>query len=312
VKRALVPFVVSISLGTAGAQPGAQEPPPPAPPAAPPAVAIDVFLEQRVAEELAIDGIILSRFGVALDVELVGTVLIVSLVDPATRRAIVSTKVDDLPADREAAVASVTQVAENLTIQLRSLPPPDPRAELEAALARERAARDSRTWAEHLYRQEYLALGPKWTVYRGEYQKRLRGTAIYQALGRPDLAKRYSRSRSFKILSAVGVGVFGTLAIGYLSMADQVEEEQKDNYEMTGTILLVGALACGGVMIAHWNPHPISEAAITELIRGHNYEVRHRLGLAGLRTPERPRLYDLQVVPAVTTGGGGLVLSGRF
>src|SRR5512144_2938416 len=83
-------------------------------------VPIDVFLEQRVAEELAADGTILSRLGVALDVELVGEKAVVSLVDPATRRAVSSTKVDSLPADREAAVATVVQVVANMTTQLNA------------------------------------------------------------------------------------------------------------------------------------------------------------------------------------------------
>jgi hypothetical protein len=71
-------FVLACAAASARAQGDAQP-------------ALDVFLEQRVAEELAADGTLLSRLGVALDVEIVGDKLIVSLVDAATRRTVAST-----------------------------------------------------------------------------------------------------------------------------------------------------------------------------------------------------------------------------
>src|SRR5678815_784691 len=67
------------------------------------------LLEQRVPQELAAEGVVLARLGVALDVELVGDRCVVSLVDQTTHRASASTKIDALPADTEAAVALVTQ-----------------------------------------------------------------------------------------------------------------------------------------------------------------------------------------------------------
>src|SRR5690606_39358477 len=79
---------------------------------------IDQFLEQRVPKELATDGVLLSRLGVHLDVELIGDKLLVSLVEDSTNRATASTKIDAIPPDREAAVATVTQVAATLATQL--------------------------------------------------------------------------------------------------------------------------------------------------------------------------------------------------
>src|SRR5262249_37566621 len=80
-------------------------------------------LEQRVPQELATEGAVLGRLGVALDVEIVGERCVVSLVDPTTHRASASTKIDALPADPDAAVALVTQVAANLAAQLVARPP---------------------------------------------------------------------------------------------------------------------------------------------------------------------------------------------
>ena len=81
------------------------------------------LLEQRVPQELATEGVVLGRLGVVLEIEIVGERCVVSLVDPTTHRASASTKIDALPADTEAAVALVTQVAANLAAQLVARPP---------------------------------------------------------------------------------------------------------------------------------------------------------------------------------------------
>src|SRR5688572_20683804 len=75
---------------------------------------LDGFLEQRVPEELAADGLLLAQHGVVLDVETIGARLLVTLVDRTTGAARASTRLDALPTDREAAVASVVQLVTSL------------------------------------------------------------------------------------------------------------------------------------------------------------------------------------------------------
>src|SRR5688572_24927937 len=122
-----------------------------------PTVALDIFLEQRVAEELAADGTLLSRMGVALDVEIVGDKTLISLVDPATRRAIASTKLDTLPSDREAAVATVVQIVSNLTSQLAQTT--STAVAMKSALEDERKHREQKELAEAAYHRDAIHFG---------------------------------------------------------------------------------------------------------------------------------------------------------
>src|SRR5689334_1870732 len=175
-KSLIVAFVLTSATAPAaaqlvtGQQPTAQQA----------TVPLDVFLEQRVAEELAADGTILSRLGVALDVEAVGDKLLVSLVDPATRRAVASTKVDSVPADREAAVAAVTQVAANLAAQLGHNAQPAAAAAATAVkqvMDEERADRAK----EYRYRQEAISFGNEIAVFSdGKTTSVRRETVAYQ------------------------------------------------------------------------------------------------------------------------------------
>ena len=229
------------------APPTAPQPWPPQPPAPPqqqsqPTVPLDAFLEQRVSEELAAKGTLLSRLGVTLDVEVIGPRAIISLVDPATRRALASTKIDELPADREAAVASVAQVAAGLVAQLaRPAAPPARPAEqttvvVKEMLDRDREERREHEAAEYRYRQEALSFGNevrvfsngqytsvsrRWVAYQGDIRKRLEGDEFYKIIGRPDLAKQYQRRKdggtTAMVLGVVGMvgGSIYMLAKGF-------------------------------------------------------------------------------------------------
>jgi hypothetical protein len=109
---------------------------------APRAYAQQTFLERRVDDELAADGVQLSQLDVRIDVELVADKALVSLVDITTGRVRASTKLDDVPRQHEAAVASIVLVASSLVTELGPLPraveppssaplldvPPDPAA----------------------------------------------------------------------------------------------------------------------------------------------------------------------------------------
>src|SRR5689334_18140392 len=107
--------IVMLAASTAAAQPVSDLP-------------LASYLEQRVVDELAVEGVVLSRDHLMLKVEQLGDKLIVSLVDLATNRVAASTKIDAVPADREAAVAATTHVAADLVAQAvgRGAPQPPP------------------------------------------------------------------------------------------------------------------------------------------------------------------------------------------
>jgi hypothetical protein len=306
-------------------------------------VPIDVFLEQRVAEELAADGTILSRLGVALDVEAVGDKLIVSLVDPATRRAVASTKVDTVPADREAAVAAVTQVAANLAAQLGRTAQPAAAQAVKQVLDEQREDRA----AEYRYRQEAISFGSEiavWTngkttsvgsitvAYQGDMHRKLHPQEFYQLVGRPDLADAYDRR--------VTVGWTGLLAGGAVSLVgmylwvdnafvysdacdigsgsyDQCQADyakEREPYKWAGIGLTVGGTV--GMLVGYYyllHRNPVDESEVYSLAAQHNEQLRAKYGLP-TTSLRKPRKIDHSFVIAPYAGGdgGGLAVAGRF
>lgn len=311
-----------------------------------PTVPLDAFLEQRVAEELAADGMILSRLGVTLDIEVVGERAIVSLVDPATRRILASAKIDALPADREAAVASTMQVVANLAAEVASAAPKMTGA-LKALLDSDREQRRKREAAEYRYRQEAISFGDelvaspgqyagvrlRWVAYQGEIRKRLEGEAFYITIGRQDLARRYQRRRNGGLAAMIaGSAVMVGAATLFVMKSwvpfrncqtepnfaqcnreqDQAEREAAD-YRMVSFIGLgVGAIpVIVGAYYYSYRPHPISEGDAQELGRRYNIQLRRKYNLVtGVGRP--PRMRDVTVTPYAGGDGGGLAIVGRF
>lgn len=207
--------------------------------------ALEPYLEQRVAEELAADGVLLSRLGVHLDVEVVGDKLLISLVENTTDRAAASTKLDAIPPDRDAAVAAVTQVASTLASQLvapqpaaaqphtPSIPQPDATAAaVKSALAEDREARRAQDLREYNFRQEaiyfgnepvfytdfktFVAAGSRVVPYQGEVHRKIDGAEFYEIVDRPDLAARYTRNKQLGWIGAIGgsaISLAGTLLV---------------------------------------------------------------------------------------------------
>ena len=228
---ALTALAVLAPAGQSHAQPG-----PPPPPSVPTPVAIDPFLEQRVVEELAADGVILSRLGVVLDLESVGDVVLVTLVDPHTGRPVASTKIDRVPVDRDSAVATITPVAAGLASQLVGKRPDgdaatrEHLATLEAQqrdlLARQEAERVERArlaTAEREYDAQAIRFGSeavvsaynntisvsyRWRAARGETAVPLSGEEFYRTVGRADLAQAYKQREQLRWGGAIVSGAF--------------------------------------------------------------------------------------------------------
>ena len=203
-----------------------------------PGAATAVFLEKRVPDELATEGIVLSRQGLELKVEQVGSQWLVSLVDLNTGRVAASTKVAELSPDREAAVATMTHIVAELASQISGRAPsvappvesaPGASSDLAAMVAREKTDRDARDAAELSFRRKAIhfgselviaatghsvAVGTFMTIRQGELDQPMEAVDFYKAVNRPDLYARYqSRHNTGVGLTIAGWVLFG-VAVG--------------------------------------------------------------------------------------------------
>jgi hypothetical protein len=296
--------------------------------AAPPP--LDTFLEQRVAEELAADGILLSRLGVTLDVEAVGDKLLVSLVDVSTGRVTASTKIDEVPTDRDAAVASVTLVVSNLTVQLGETPAP---AEVQPPAATPVNDDRVREAAEYEYKQQAIGFGEelivsayensvsvsrRWTAHQGELKVPLGGTAFYDLVDRPDLAAKYRQRRTIKrvAIGATAVTMVASLAFILTASPESCEPgspdwdacfergQDKMKSHMAGALGMMALSGIGILVVRHYwaHPHPISEGEAKGIAAEYNRKIRDSLGLPT----------GVSVAPYVSADGGGLSVAGKF
>ncbi len=283
----------------------------------------------------------MSRLGVTLDIEVFGGKLLVSLLDVATRRALASTKVDSVPADREAAVAVVTHVVANLTAQLAATASPAAAA-VKAALTEEREDRKVRELAEYRYRQaaisfgneiavyasgKTVAVGRKLVAYQGEERRRLEGREIYEVLGREDLARRYTNRTIFGWVAGIG-GVtamtVGTLVYLENSLGSDCEffddacekrwEDEHRGYAQAG-IALAAAGVVGAVIGGYYlfNRHPLGESELYDIAAEYNANLRKRYGLPVSERRRAPtHAPSLVLAPYALGDGGGLSVAGRF
>jgi hypothetical protein len=90
---------------------------------------LEQFLQARVPDELAVEGIVLAQRDLGIVIEEVGDELLISLVVHSTGAVVASMKVGFPPSDREASLAIVTQVTATMYGQYTALPastPSDP------------------------------------------------------------------------------------------------------------------------------------------------------------------------------------------
>lgn len=328
-KRWLVAGSLVGSLGISHAQaPGAAE-------------TMSSFLEHRVSEELAAEGIVLSRRGLTLQVEQVGNVLLLSLVDVSTGRVAASTKLDAVPSDREAAVATTTHVVADLAAQVAGPLPaaaPAPAASVPApAPAPDTHAREV---AELQYRREAIHFGNdyeisvskyggsvhrQWVAMQGELDMRLDPEEFYRRVGRPDLVGKYEHRRNLMIGGFVvsGIGYAASL-VAFAAMypkrdmcsisdpgwsaCEDMADARFDNDLHNAMFVSLGLIGVGTVGLVmgfwyHYHPHPISENEAKQLADQHNQKLRHTLGLP---------VVDVQLAPVATGSTSGFALSGRF
>ena len=304
------------------------------------------FLEKRVPEELAIEGVVLSRRNLALQVEQLGDRWLVSLVDLTTGRVAASTKVEALPADREAAVATMTHVVSDLAAQIvgRSEPPPPPPVAAPPPppppAFDDRAEREQRELAELKFRRQALRFGDtwvvaaagnvvsvsrRWIVHQGDLDQELEPEQFYAMVGRPDLGEAYGSRRTAKIAGYV-VGVLAVTAGSVLALSLQKEcpigasepafsmclaDNRQTFYTAFGVGYGVGLIGLSVGLWYSFHPHPISENEAKSLADVYNQRLRRELGLPVVA--RAPLLRDVKLTPFIgRSDTGGLALSSRF
>jgi len=287
---------------------------------------ISVVLEQRVPEELAAEGVVLSGRSLVLQVEQVGAKLLVSLVDQTTGRVAASTTIGRVPADRDAAVAAVTHVVAELASEVaaRTAPPPPVDAN------EPRADRDLRDAAELRFRRGAIGFGadvsvyvyssPKrfvagasrrWYPYQGELKTRLEPTEFFKLVGRSDLEQAYRRRRTMMLgLYWGGTALAaGSAMLGLASLDDgHGSIGRLQHAALAGLCVGLTAVAAG-----RWlqrSPQPISENEAKAMADQYNTRLRRELGLP-VATRARPGR-DVHVLPYVGARDAGVALATSF
>lgn len=300
-------------------------------------------LEQRVPDELASEGVILASHGLRLQLKQVGDKWLVSLVEVSTGRPITSTRVDQLPADRDAAVAVMTEVVANLVAhELEAgapipaavppssppvaLPPPAPAPVLPPAPPSQ---------AELAYQRQALRLAAmydvddsrgtpvvrrQWLVLQGEPGRPLSGPEFYRVLGRDDLAGAHGARHAWRVTGTVtaALGLLTAAVLGVASLdhgcASGGCSNGDRNSDLTVPILAsLGVGAAGVVVVLHFSGDPpaLDEANARALADAYNQRLRVKLGLPP-HAAHRARIRDAALAPFVAAGSGGLVLRATF
>jgi len=304
------------SIATARAQaPGSPEP-------------LASFLEHRVSEELAAEGIVLSRRGLMLHVETASDGLVVSLVEVSTQHVEASAKLAAVPVDREAAVTSTTRVVASLVAQgAPSAPVADPQAVAELQFRRD-AIRFGDDY--HISVSQYGgSVHREWFAVHGELDQRLDPEEFYRLVDRPDLVDEYNHRHNIMVGGVVvgGVAIAASMVALYAmhptldngacssqptftasQMCEDAAQAKYDDENRSALLVtygLVGVSAVGFGVAAwyHYHPHPISENEAKQLAEQHNQALRRTLGLP---------VADVQITPVATPASGGVALSGRF
>jgi hypothetical protein len=297
------------------------------------------YLAQRIPEELATEGVVLARANLRLEVEQVGDKLLVSLVDLSTGRVAASTRIDQVPADRDAAVASVTHVAAELAAQAMqrpiALPPaPPPNDPARREIDEMRFSREALWFPPESGTTEGPLDSHRWRVFQGEGGDQLDPLDFYRRVGRPDLIDGYLHRRNVMIGYVVASGVAFVAGAAFVikaatdkgpdctismtpdqfSACIQADIAADDHARSTYVppALILGGVSLIALTVAGWygfHLQPISEREAKSLADQYNQNMRRNLGLPVV---ERRRLRDFHIAPFVTGHDGGLVLGARF
>jgi hypothetical protein len=176
---------------------------------------------------------------------------------------------------------------------------------------------------------QYGAVGGGAIAYQGRSKRVLDPQQFYRAVGRDDLADRYTTRRNVRVgvilggtalsLAALVYGVTGDSCdypydggAGELDDYYRCEDDSRNRLVWGVGVSMVGTLAA---TVAWLVPsHPVSLSSRRRLAIDHNARLRSQLGLDSEYMPRlfKARLTDVRITPYAAPGGGGLVLGGRF
>lgn len=283
-------------------------------------------LEQLVSRELSAIGEAPSRHELRLELKLVATRWLVSLIDTADGSVLASTRTEALPADRDAAVAMLTQIVTDLevaAIEARQRPrPPEPAPHAPGVRAAPAPRQVGPVFQVNTLRfvgdheidpvNGKLIVNREWVVFHGDPGRVLDPVTFYRLVGRDDLAVEYRLRRVAKFISyAIGsAGVVTGLALSVLS--------ERDCPMCTGDLVVPALLALGvgvggltlGIYLER-NPHPIEESEARTLADQYNRQLRSRYGLPPVARTAPPAR-DVVLTPYLAGRVGGLALRVRF
>jgi hypothetical protein len=281
-----------------------------------------------VVEELAADGVMLARLGYTLRLTLSGGGAEISLLDQLTQRPLSSTTIAELARDREAAVATITQIAANLvsqqanvtalppvaTVQTQPAPPswsnpaPDP-AEGELRFRREAIG----------FNDTFVVQGGTvtsgggrlWTPWQGELHLKLTPQQFYSLVNRPDLLAAHQSRRS----TGTVVAVVGGLAMvgGAVFAVSDIKNGGPGRF-LAGMGIEVAGGVLFGIGLWYLITPPIDEGQAKALAQQYNDNLRRKYGLPVAMRQRRDahRFSQVALTPFAGENRGGLVLSGRF
>ncbi|MBP9088377.1 MAG: hypothetical protein KBG15_19810 [Kofleriaceae bacterium] len=299
------------------------------------------LLLHRIPEQLATEGTLLSRLGLTLQVEAIGDKFLLSLLDTSTGQIVAYSKAEHLPADAEAAIATVTHVVADMVARVRPQATPtvtvtpnvatpqaaaDPDLDRRIREFREKKIDSGRTMLITASRYG-ASMSTSWTPVRGPLHTELSADEFFRVVGRPDFADRYnSRVSTGNTLFYGGIAL-GLAAIAYGGYTifrdepsrDYLDPAQQDQFPEYLVWSGIGAgITLTGTLLGRYYLSTAGQSAETNIALAEAYNRKLR---ADLRIPDsvsqrqrtRPTYsHRLALTPTAGTFGGGLSLAGSF
>ncbi|MBP9089306.1 MAG: hypothetical protein KBG15_24505 [Kofleriaceae bacterium] len=287
-----------------------------------PALRVDAaLLTRRISEQLATEGTVLSRLGLTVQVEAIGDKFLLSLLDTVTGQVVASSKAENLPADPEAAVATVTHIVADMVARTRTPATAIATASNEAVTLEEgkriRAFREKQigmTPTPVIFSSVLGVFSPTiWIPTTGSFKAPMSLDAFYRLVGRPDYAARYHARRKKGQILVIASTLLGSAGILYGSVRTLENQSGGGSISLMSAGCLVLGVTLGSYLIS-----TAGESAETHIALAEAYNQRLRTELripdsVSARQRTKPTYSNrVAITPLAGPSGGGLSLAGSF